>query len=351
MRKQNRQTEIVAFINRYRIHLLLLLVFLVMALFAPRFLNVFNMTVIMKSASLNAMAAIGFTIVLICGHLDLSVSSTISLGAILVIGLRPDLGWSLGLIGAVAAGAAVGVVNGLLVAKAKIHSFIVTIGTLTIVQGLIYVYTGGAALNVTGAADFALADLLEDPVLLFLTPRVIITILVITGFEIFFMRTRPGRNFYMVGGNRETAWLAGVNADAYVIGAFVISGSAAALSGALFAIGISSATTDLGVNSLMIIVAATIIGGTSMNGGKGHVLYSGVAVLMLTVLFNGLNRFGVGSEFRILASGLILASVVLYEAYSNYKSDRIRGQRPELMKELDEQQLKTVASSLKSREL
>lgn len=351
MRKRMNQTEIVSFFNRYRIIFLLLLVFLVMAIFAPRFLNMFNMTVITKSASLNAMAAIGFTIVLICGHLDLSVSSTISLGAVLVIGLRPDMGWSLALVGAVAAGAAVGVVNGLLVTKAKIHSFIVTIGTLTIVQGLIFVYTGGAALNVTGADDFMLADLLEDPIFLFFTPRVIITILVITAFEIFFMRTKQGRNFYMVGGNRETAWLAGVNADGYVIAAFVISGAAAALSGALFAIGISSATTDLGVNSLMIIVAATIIGGASMNGGKGHVLYSGIAVLMLTVLFNGLNRFGVGSEFRILASGLILASVVLYEAYSNYRSDMIRGQRPELMKELEAKQVTNIASSLKSREL
>ena len=88
-----------------------------------------------------------------------------------------------------------------------------------------------------------------------------------------------------------------------------------------------------------------------MNGGKGHVLYSGIAVLMLTVLFNGLNRFGVGSEFRILASGLILASVVLYEAYSNYRSDRIRGQRPELLKELEAKNITGVASSLKSREL
>ena len=344
-------TDVVTFVNRYRILLLLALVFLFMALFAPRFLNMFNMTIIMKSASLNAMAAIGFTIVLICGHLDLSVSSTISLGAVLVIGFRPDLGWSGAIVAAVAAGGVVGLVNGLLVAKARIHSFIVTIGTLTIVQGIIYVYTGGAALNVTGALDFALADFLEDPILLFFPPRVIITILVIVGFEVFFLRTKPGRNFYMVGGNRETAWLAGVKADAYVIWAFIISGCAAALSGALFAIGISSATTDLGVNSLMIIVAATIIGGASMNGGKGQVLYSGIAVLMLTVLFNGLNRFGVGSEFRILASGIILASVVLYEAYSNYKRERIRGQRPELLKELDPQQLKNVASSLKTRKL
>jgi len=327
--------SVLSWIDKYRIIILLAVVFLFMALFAPRFLNGFNMTIIMKSMSLNAMVAIGFTIVLICGQLDLSIASTLTLGAILVVGVRQDYGWTAGVLAALAAGTTVGLVNGLLVAKAKIHSFIVTLGTLTIVQGIVYIYSGGSAISVTSPADFALGDFLEMQLIPLITPRVLITVLVILGFEIFFTRTRPGKNFYMVGGNRETAWLAGINTDGYLIAAFAISGFAAALGGALFAMSMSSATTDLGSNSLLIVVAATIIGGTSMAGGKGHVLYSGIAVLMLSVLFNGLNRFGVGSEVRIFASGVILAAVILYEAYALYRHEKERGRRPELMKEYE----------------
>lgn len=337
MPKQMDKTRIAKFLDHYRIYLIFVLVSAFSIAFAPNFFNVFNLTNILRGMSLNAMVAIGFTIVMICGQLDLSIAAILNLGAILVIGLQPTLGWGLSLLIAVLAGIAAGTINGLLVAKAQINSFIVTIGTTTIIQGLIYIYSRGSSIN---TMDFTLPDWIETPLLPMLPPRVIITLVVVILFEIIMTRTRYGRSFFMVGGNKETAWLAGLSTNKTIISAFAISGLTASLGGALFAISQSSAVPNMGekgVSPQMTVIAATIIGGTSMAGGIGSVTKSLFAVLSMSILFNALNCFGAGYEVQVFVSGLVLALVVLYEAYALYKQDLIKGQRPALMRELVDQ--------------
>jgi ribose/xylose/arabinose/galactoside ABC-type transport system permease subunit len=326
--------KILAWADRYRIYLLLAVVAVGLSLIAPRFLNLFNLTVILKSACLNATVAIGFTIVMICGELDLSIGTTLTLGAMLAVGLQPKIGWAGSVAVALAAGLAVGVANGLLVTKARIHSFMATLGTLTIGQGVIYLFSRGASVSVTGASDFALADFLDRPLVPPLTPRVLITIALVACCQLVLARTRAGRNVYLVGGSREAAWAAGINPARYLIAAFALSGFLSALGGTLYAMSISSATNDLGVSALMDVIAATIIGGTAMSGGKGSVTRSAVAVLTFAMLFNGFNRLDLGSEFRILVSGVVLAAVVLGDALSAYRHEQIRGRRAFLMDEL-----------------
>ena len=140
----------------------------------------------------------------------------------------------------------------------------------------------------------------------------------------------------MVGGNRATAWLAGINTDRYLIAAFVLSGVTAAIGGVVSVLVSTAATLKLGENSLMYVISATIIGGTAMSGGKGGVLRSVVAIMSLEMLYTGIILFGLGNEVKIFFAGLILAYVVLYEAYAVYRHDKTLGQRPELMKELAE---------------
>ena len=139
----------------------------------------------------------------------------------------------------------------------------------------------------------------------------------------------------MVGGNSQTAWLAGVDSTKYTIAAFVISGTMAAIGGVLFGMEGAAATLKLGDSSLMYIISATIIGGTAMSGGKGGVFRTFMAILTLDMLYNGIILFGLGNEVRIFIAGVILASVVLYEAFAAYRHERIVGQRPELLKELE----------------
>ncbi|MDA8424577.1 MAG: hypothetical protein M0Z80_00435, partial [Treponema sp.] len=114
-----------------------------------------------------------------------------------------------------------------------------------------------------------------------------------------------------------------------------LSGVTAAIGGVCSVLESTSATLNLGDSSLMYIITATIIGGTAMSGGKGGVLRSVVAVLMLEMLYTGVILFGLGNEVKIFLAGLILAIVVLYEAYAIYRHEKSLGQRPELMKELE----------------
>jgi ribose transport system permease protein len=144
------------------------------------------------------------------------------------------------------------------------------------------------------------------------TPRILISLILVVIMELYLRRTRTGRNFYLVGGNKNTAWLAGIRVDRYTIGAFVLSGVGAAIAGIFSVLESTAATLKLGENSLMYVISATIIGGTAMSGGKGGVLRSVIAIFTLEMLYTGVILFGLGNEVKIFIAGLILAYVVLY---------------------------------------
>lgn len=326
--------KLLALGDSLRIYILFILIFVFMSLFAPRFFNSYNLMTILRTVSMNATLALGFTVVMICGHMDLSIGRTATLAAIVALSLQKSVGYGLSVPIAIVVGIIVGLTNGLLVTKVKINSFIVTIGTMTVLQGLTYTLTGGNSVSLSGAKVFAISDFLSQPLLPMLPLRVILTIIFVVVLQLFVSSTQWGRNYYLVGGNRMTAWLAGIHTDAVLISAFVLSSTMAAIGGILFAMESSAATLNMGENSLMYVVSATIIGGTAMSGGKGGVLKSVVAILSLEMLYTGTILFGFGNEVKIFIAGLILASVVLYEAYASYKHEKELGQRAELMKEV-----------------
>ena len=335
MRKKLSKEALLSVADKNRIYILFVVIFLIMSLFAPRFFNSWNLTSIMRTTAMNALVAIGFTIILIVGQLDLSIGTIITFSAVIGLGLKEMIGYGLSVPLAVIAGSLIGLVNGILVAKVKINSFIVTLGMMTILQGAIYTVTGGNTIAVTTPDAFAVADWLGKQIVPLITPRVLITIVLVVLFSIFMTRTRTGRNFYMVGGNSQTAWLAGVDNAKYTIVAFVLSGTMAAIGGVLFGMEGAAATLKLGDTSLMYIISATIIGGTAMSGGKGGIFRTFMAILTLDILYNGITLLGLGNEVRIFIAGVILASVVLYEAFTAYRHERIVGQRPELLRELE----------------
>ena len=316
-----------------RIFVLLALVFAGMTVMAPHFLTVHNQTTIMKGMSLNVLAVVGLTLVMICRHIDLSIGTSLTLGGMLTIGLQPQLGWFGAMLAGTLAGLAVGGINGLLVARVKIDSFIVTLGAMIVTQGLVYIYGGGGVLTVK---DFRLGNWLEQPVLPLLTPRVIITLSLGIVLSFLLVRTAVGRGFFLVGGNPEAAHNAGLPVRRYVIGAFAMSGMLSALGGALFSASISSATPIMGINSLMEVITAVIIGGTAMTGGRGSIARNMVALIALTMLYNGLELMGAGWEARKMAAGFVLGAVILYEALVERRERLRRGVRHELLEELEQ---------------
>jgi ribose transport system permease protein len=335
---------------RWRVWLLCAIIFAVMGAISPDFRTPGNFANIIKGVGTNLPAAIGFTIVLLAGQLDLSVGSAMTMGGMLVMGLAPRLGWAGALAVAAGAGVILGLVNGLLVAKAKINSFIVTLGTMIIVLNAMTIYCGGGTAS---TLSFGLSQWFQRPLLgpvpgapgamalsawltLWLTPRNLIPLAMLGGASLVLWRTPVGRGLYLMGGNPQTAWYSGMRVDAYVVGAFVISAGLSALGGSLVAMSEAAGHLKLGENSLMAIVAAVIIGGTSMEGGKGTVIGSAVALVSLTALINGLSCLGAGNEVKLMASGLVLALVILYDAFWLRQRQRTRGQRKDLLAELGE---------------
>jgi ribose/xylose/arabinose/galactoside ABC-type transport system permease subunit/ABC-type sugar transport system substrate-binding protein len=317
---------------RMRVYLLCIGVLASMACLAPNFVTAPNASTMFQKTSTSIYAAIGFTVVLLSGQLDLSIGTTMTLGGMIAVGLHPRLGWPASFAIAGLAGVAVGLFNGLLVTKARVNSFIVTLGTMTILPGIINILCNGGTIAVP-VKDSAFADAL-DPVGWLVTPRVVLSLIVLAAFAIFLGRTRAGRGFFLTGANPQTAWYSGLSVTRYVIAAFVISGALCALGGAVSAVSLSSATPTLGDTSLMLVIAAVIIGGASMRGGSGSVIKSAVALFTLVALVNGLSCMGAGFEMQLIASGAVLASVVFYDAYRAAQQDKIRGQRKELLDEL-----------------
>jgi len=310
--------------------------FLIATLFAPNFFNMFNLNSLLRTTNLYAMMSIGLTMVMICGQLDLSIQSVMNLGAVLTLGMfsNNNLPWGIAIIIGVLAGLVFGLINGILVAKAKISSFIVTLGTMTIAQGVVFLYCRAGSIGV--GSDFSFSDLITGQIVPLLPPITIATLLAVAVFSFLLNKTAFGRRMYMVGGNPEAAWLAGINRDFTYIAAFTLSGGLAALAGILFSIAQGTAVPnmgDSGISPLMLTIAATIIGGVSMAGGRGGVAKSYFAVLTLVTLFNMLSCFGAGYEVQILAAGLVLAIIVLYESVSMYFNDKIKGIRPNLLED------------------
>jgi ribose/xylose/arabinose/galactoside ABC-type transport system permease subunit len=366
--KEEQKKLLVGKLNHNRIFIILAIVMVVMSIGAPGFLKTGNITPMLKTSLLAAIVGIGFTYVMIGGNFDLSVGAVINVGAIMVMGEFNRFyaffggeaaggsavfwAWVVAFIIALGAGALVGLANGLLVAKAKVHSFIVTIGMLTTMGGFVYTYSKG---NTISANSYALVDIIEKsfvriPYLNFFTMRSVITIAVIVFFELLLVKTRWGRSLFMVGSNKEAAWQAGINMEKKIIWTFVISGFTAALGGILFATSMNAAVPNYGergINPLMMILASTIIGGTVMTGGDGSVFKTAVAVVTIQAIFNGLISMGLGFDTQVLAAGVLLGAAVLYEAYMLYKQSLRKGERPALLDEADKLRKKYHENSRK----
>lgn len=338
------KTKVLKALNANRAYILVVVMF-ACGVFGKNFYTAFNIKAILDSTLLYVFLGVSFTLCMIAGHMDLSVAAMANLGAVLTMGMHTFSGMSWGpaiLIGVVCATLA-GLFNGVMISKAKIHSFIATLGMQLVLKGVMYIYSNGAEISDKG--DFAFADFLNrwlKP--LPITPKILIMLVVVIVVAVLMRNTRFGRNIYMLGGSAETAWLAGIKRDRYTIMIFAFSGACSALGGALFAIAQSSALPNMGekgISPLLVALAATIIGGTDTNGGRGSVWNTFVAVLGLMVMSFVLSNIFGKFEVQILANGLILAVCVFYETITAYFNNKKVGIRQPLL----EERAKELASS------
>lgn len=320
-------------INQNRAYIFLALI-LFCGLFTDNFFTAYNITAVTGNESLVVWLGLGFTLCMIAGHMDLTIMYMSTMGSLLCLGLHTKNGlpWIVAIIIAALAGVLVGLINGLLVTRFKIHSFIATLGMQFVLKGMMYIYTGGAELSI--GRDYAFSDWLNGRPIKFLpfSSYFLITTTVIFIVMIVLRYTRFGRNIFMVGGNLETAWLAGIKSNRVTTLAFIISAAACALGGALNGVYSGSASITMGekgISPLMIALTATIIGGTAIYGGKGSVIWTWVSLIAIAFLKSLCKK----TEIQVLVIAAILIACVLYETIALYRRNKVVGIRPNLLKE------------------
>ena len=290
------------------------------ALASDTFLTVRNMTNVLGQASLALTAGIGVAIVFISGEVDVSGGSLVAAIAIpLITIMNATESLALGICGALALGLVIGAVNGYLVAYAGINSLIATLGTLFILRGGVYLYTGQTAIpdDVMLESFFQLGNGRLFGVLPM--PAAIAFVLLIVFAYI--MRHRPfGRQVYAVGGNPEVARLAGYDVRRIKFACFLISALLATVAGILLASRLGSAVHVAGLGFEFQVVAAVVLGGVSLSGGVGSLAGMALGVLILSFLANGLGMMDLATEWQLVITGLIIIAAVGFDEVKRRKA-------------------------------
>lgn len=297
-----------AFLTRPLIVIFVLSIILA-SLISPVFLSTRNIFNLLQQSSIEGVIAIGMTFVILGAGIDLSVGSVAAFGGMAVAILVTDMGipTPLAVLISVALGGVIGFAQGSITALTKVPSFIVTLGGLVSIRGLTFLLTDGKPVfNVPDDLRYLGAGFV-GPV-----PVVgIIFIAVTIVAAIFLRRTRPGRYIYAAGGNPEAARLSGVPVSSVIAFTFVVSGALAAFGGVLLTawLDVGQPTASQGVE--LFAIAAVVLGGTSLFGGKGGVFGTFIAVLLLAILSNILNLAGVSPYFQQILTGVVLVGTVL----------------------------------------
>lgn len=279
---------------------------------SPYFFTVFNLSNVLVQSAFIGFLAIGMTLIMINGNIDLTVGSNLALCACLAVGLQ-EYGLVVALLGAVAAGTALGFLNGLIVVKTGVHSFIVTLGGLIGIRGLVFVYTGEDSLSATSMAFMNFGMMSIGP----LSAIAVLFLVLMAVFQFVLSRTRHGREAYAIGGNRSAAENAGVKVGRHIIVNFTISGLMAAIAGITMSTQMGAATPNLGTVYELWTVIAVVLGGTKLQGGSGSLWGTLGGVLTLGVLRNGMNLMHVPPFYVPVILGMVLILALFLDRQFN----------------------------------
>lgn len=282
-----------------------------LAFSGPDFLTVGNLLNVMRQVSINAVIAFGMTLVILLGGIDLSVGSILAVSSVVIADLlQAHCNAGLATLVGVLAGALLGTVNGLIVTKGRVAPFIATLGTMTTLRGFALVLSNGSPISGFSSNFFSLVG---DGYVAGLVPIPVVWMLVVFAIFWFVMRqTVFGRHIYATGGNAEAAALSGVKTDQVQIWVYTICGATAAMAGVILTSRLDSAQPTAGAGYELDAIAAVVLGGTSLSGGRGWIFGTLVGALLIGVLNNGLNLMGVSSFYQqVIKGGVILLAVLL----------------------------------------
>jgi inositol transport system permease protein len=325
-KRQQASHRISSVFSKYGIFLIFAAMILVASMLSPAFVTSTNLINVVRQMSIVGLIALGVTGVIVSAGIDLSSGSVVGLTAVVAASLAqmPDYaaafypGLHLPLIfpivAACAVGALVGLINGSLVAKARIPPFIATLGTYTAIRGVANLYTGGRPIsNLTDDYDFiGQGDVFGVPV-----PIIILVVMAVVT-HILYAHTKFGKYIYAIGGNEQAARVSGINAARYKMLIYVYASFLAGLAGLVVSSRIGSGQPGLGVGYELDAIAAAVIGGTSLSaGGIGTVAGTIVGALIIGVLNNTLDLMNVSAFWQQIVKGCIIVGAVILDQLKN----------------------------------
>lgn len=293
----------------------LLVLMALVSLASPNFLSVDNLLNILRQTSINAIIAMGMTFVILTAGIDLSVGSILALaGAICATMIAADMPLIFALVTTVMIGAALGASGGAVISFFGVQPFIATLVGMTIIRGLTLVYSDGRPIS-TGDLDVAEAFFQwGGGYILGIPVPVIIAFVVFTLCWFVLNHTKMGRYVYAIGGNEQVARLAGINVTRVKIGVYAISGALAAIAGIILTARLESAQPTAGLSYELDAIAAVVLGGTSLMGGRGRISGTLIGALIIGVLNNALNLMDVSSYYQMIAKGAVILLAVAVDS-------------------------------------
>lgn len=286
------------------------LIFMVaFGLVSERFLAPDNLMAVFRQSAIIGVMAIGVTVVVISGNLDLSVGSMLSFATVLVVDLHDKIGASPAIMVMFCAVLVIGAVNGLLVGYLKLNSLIVTLGMLSAIQGVTLIYSGGQNVDIVDQAGTWFAIFGRGQILGVPTPIVIFLAMAALVFLV--MSFTPfGRMVYAVGGNATAAVYSGIRRNRVVLLAYLISAFCVGCAAVILGSRVMGSQNNVGQGYELMVLSAVILGGTSLLGGSGNVLKTVVGVLMLGFIQNGLLLMGFAYYVQWLVSWIVIILAV-----------------------------------------
>ncbi|MDX3100698.1 ABC transporter permease [Nonomuraea angiospora] len=281
-----------------------------LSLLSPDFLSVTNLLNVGVQAAVTAILAFGQTFVIVTSGIDLSVGSVAALSAIVLAWTASVAGlpWPLATLVSLVVGVACGLVNAVLIAYGRLPPFIATLAMLGVARGLALVISAGSPIPMPDAVSHlgdTAGGVLPVPVIVMVVMGVIAAVVL--------NRTYAGRAMYAIGGNEEAARLSGIKVGRQKLVTYALSGGFAAVAGIVLASRLASAQPQAAAGYELDAIAAVVIGGASLSGGKGRALGTFVGALILAVLRNGLNLLSVSAFWQQVVIGVVIALAVLVD--------------------------------------
>jgi ribose transport system permease protein len=291
--------------------LALILLIVVSALVSDRFLSLQNVSNVLIQTSIMAVVVIGMTLVIVGGGFDLSVGSVVALSGCVAAYVVRDVDTTLGIAVGALIGTFVGVINGLIVTKLRVNPFIATLGTMVLVRGVVFLVTDGKPVYDLPAGFIAIGggNLFGIQYLIWILAALFIV------FHWILHRTPYGVRVFATGGNREAAFLSGIQVDRVTISTYVWCGTLAGIAGVLLAARLESGNPTTGEFYELTAIAAVVLGGASLYGGEGKLYKSMVGVLIMVVLGNSLNIMGVPSYWQRVAIGVVIIAAAAADRF------------------------------------